>query len=355
MVMKRLYFLVFAVFLASSSFSNTLDIFDQELKTAILGSGHLTADELQSVKMTNREFRDLLGPNSYLREHMFDITMNDGSSKTLREYLQEERAPITEVKNLTALLKDSPSTFIRLILKSIPYTLETIDSDLRTFHQETFQIDNLINSLPTYETAQQKLSGVLIELEIWTKVWDQVGAQVWAQVEDQVDEIVFSAQAGSRFRAQFGGQSKAQVEAQVRDQSKAQVGGQVWAQFGAQVGAQFGDQFGAQVGAQFGDQVNEDLRRFQFVSAFEAGNLNEVLIPAIDYVFTTYQLGTLAMRHSEAFKTIQTNFARSISEIITEEQAAAILSNLNIPDAPEGNYLIDAQLKLIKRLLPVSD
>ena len=76
---------------------------------------------------------------------------------------------------------------------------------------------------------------------------------------------------------------------------------------------------------------------------------------AIDYVFTVYQLGTLAMGHSEAFKTIHTNLAQFVSDRINEEQARVILADLNIPDAPEGNYLVDAQLKLIKRLLPAAE
>ena len=86
---------------------------------------------------------------------------------------------------LVDLMKEHSSDFIRLVLHSIPHTPETIESDLSTFHQDT-QTDNLISSLPTYETSQQKLAGVLIELV----TWDQVRAQVWAQVGDQVGDQV---------------------------------------------------------------------------------------------------------------------------------------------------------------------
>ena len=61
------------------------------------------------------------------------------------------------------------------------------------------------------------------------------------------------------------------------------------------------------------------------------------------------------MRYSEDFKDVQTDLAQSISNKITEEQAIEILDGLDIPNDPEGNYLVATQLKLIKRLIQVSE
>ena len=288
------------------------------------------------------------GFNDSAKNHVMIKNYVDNPFKTVDHFLSGERQLLKRVYGVTDLLKEDPEKFIKLVLHSIPHTPETIDSDLRTFHQNTFQIDNLTNSLPTYETSQQKLASVLIELLTWAQVgdqvWDQVWAQVWAQVWDQV-------------RAQVWAQVWDQVWDQAWDQVWAQVGDQVWDQVRAQVGDQVRAQVWDQVWAQVGAQVwaNEDLRHFKFAPAFEAGNLNEVLKPAIDYVFTVYQLGTLAMRHSEAFKTTQSDFAKFISDRINEEQARVILGRLDIPDSPEGNYLVDTQLKLIKRLIQVSE
>ena len=278
--MKHLLFLVFSLCVFSSNaLSGPFETIAEELNTEIfsfldpMDIGKSTTVSPYFHKIGNKDSKY---GKSLREESKFHVITAENNVLFLREYLKGPRQAISRIDNLALLLKEYPSDFIKLMLHSIPHTPETIDSDLRTFHQDTFKVDNLISSVPTYETAQQKLAGVLIELMTWDQVW----AQVW-------------------------------------------------------------------------DQVNEDLRHCQFASAFEDGNLNEVLKPAIDYAFTVYQLGTLAMRHSEAFKSIHTNFAQFISERITEDQAAVILNGLNIPGAPEGNYLIDTQLKLINRLLPV--
>ena len=235
----------------------------------------LTAKRIDSSVMEYISNNDKEDFSNAAKNHVMLKNYEENPFTTIDDLLNGERQPLKRVYGVTDLLRKDPEKFIKLVLHSIPHTPETIESELRTFHQETFQINKLISSLPTYETAQQKLAGVLIEL----LTWGQVGDQVW-------------------------------------------------------------------------DQVKEDLRHFQIASAYQAGNLNEVLKPAIDYTFTVYQLGTLAMRHSDDFKKIHTDFSEFFAEKITEEQAGEILKGLNIPNAPEGSYLIDTQLQLIRRLKP---
>ena len=347
--MKKLAFYLSILIYSSNVLGTSLSDLDEDSKTNILE--FLDADDLQSIRRTDRQFRDLLAPDTYLRNHMFDVTLNDGSSETLRDYFQGEITQILGVKNLETLMKESPNPFIHLMMLSIPHTPETIESDLRSFHQDTFQIEKLICSLPTYETPQQKLASVLLEQFTWCQVNFEVGLQVADHVRSKAGTQAVG-QCVEQGAEQVGDYVRTQVGYQLVHQVRNQVGFLVLDQVWNHVLVQFLTQFIAQVNSQVGPLVNEDLRYFQFASAFQAGNLNEILIPAIDYTLTVYQLGTLAMRHSEAFKTIHRGLSQFISQKISEEQATAILNGLNIPDAPEGNYLVETQLKMIKRHLP---
>ena len=342
--MKKILICSLLLILSSSVFGASLSDLDEDSKTGILE--FLSPNDLQSVRRTDKQFRDMLASNSYLRNHMFDVTLADGSSKTLREYLAGERSQVLYIKNLSTLMNESHSSFISLMMKSIPNKPETVDSDLRAFHQNTFQINNLIGSLPSYETSQQRLASVVIEQLTWDQVWNKLLGPILAQFEGQVIDQVID-QVITQLMTQVGAEAWSEVWAQLMDQ----VGDQVWAEVWALRMDQLWDQVWDQVEA----QVNDGLRHFDFALAFDNENLKGVLKPAIDYTFMIYQLGTLAIGQTEIFKRTHLQLSQSISEIVTEEQANAILKSIDIPDAPEGNYLVEAQLKLIKRHLPVAE
>ena len=109
----------------------------------------------------------------------------------------------------------------------------------------------------------------------------------------------------------------------------------------------------------FRSQVGRDLQHFHFASEYQAGNLNEEIKSAAKYVFSVYQLATIAMRHSEDFENMQDTVMNILTQNSLEnEQCETILTNLsdtiqNIKsqNADSRNYLIDTQLDLIERLI----
>lgn len=282
--MKKVLIFLSLLTCLSNILGASLTGLDENLSTNILE--YLAPDDLQSIRRTNQQFRDMLAPNSYLRSHMFDVALFDGDSLSLMDYLQgEQRSPIIKIKNLVTLIKESPSAFIRLMLKSFPNTSETIESGLRSFYHDALKISDLIESLPSYDDKpQQKMTAVLIELEVWELIWDQVWAQVRAQISGQVEGHVW-VQLEAQVEDQVWDQVEDHVRALVEDQAGTLARAQISGQVSAQVRVLVRTHVRALVGDQVRAQVN-DLLNFQLSPVFEDGNLNEVLKPAIDYVFS---------------------------------------------------------------------
>ena len=288
------------------------------------------------------------------------VTIKNGEVLLLSNYLGGESRGVSELSNIVSLFTERPDIFVRFILKSMPHTAEEIESNLQEYYREIIKFENLIESLPLANNPYQKLAGILVELASWeqveTQVWVQVYAQVIFQIREQV-EYHASNQIGAQIREQIEDYARNQIGAQIREQVGNRARKQVLEQLREKVGddvwehvrEQVGDYVWEQVRGKIWEKATDDLRNFQFASAFEQLNLNAVAKPAIDYTFTVYQLGTLA--HYEEFKSTQIHLSNLLSERITEYQVSAIIDNLKLPDNLDGNYLLETQLKLIARHL----
>ena len=344
---------------STGDFVNTLDK-DSHAQV----SSFLEEKDFINLSQTNVNMNDMLSntPNSigYVHRENSNFSVKDIEGKVyyLNEYLsQNVPIQISGIKNITQLVKERPDDFKKLVLASIPKTRDDIKNNLESYYKETMKIDDLINDLPRYETAQEKLAAFLLEHDVWDKVW----RQVWDKVRDHLLRQVWD-QVGAQVLRQL----LRQVGAQVEDQARGQVWFQVWDQIENQeeifeVWDPLAPPVAPQVWYQVWRQVEDDLSlNFDFKSVTEPEKLREVLKPEIDYLFMVYQLKSIAMRQSKEFKAIlegdedSDGFIKFIEDRITEEQAEAILENLkgNFPESPEGNYLVESQLKMLKRNLP---
>jgi hypothetical protein len=93
------------------------------------------------------------------------------------------------------------------------------------------------------------------------------------------------------------------------------------------------------------------LSNFDFSSALRENQLSEELKPAIDYIFVVNQLASISMLHSQEIR----QMIESLKNRFTEEQAANILANINLPEAPEGNYLVKTRVDILRRHLPTQN
>ena len=313
------------------------------------------------LQVMNRHHYGIFNKNTevILNEKKFIVKDTVGKPYFLEEFLNlEGRLQISEINNIEILAAEGPWRFNKLLLKTIPHKPERFSADLPLFYRNIFKIENLIESLPEYETSQEKLASVLIEILIW----EQVGQRVSYQVEDY-----FTDKADYQLYEQVDDQVYKQVEAQVEDRILAQVQDSVWAQIQNGVEAQSKDQLRNLVDdhvyeyvrnvtyeelyESISDEVSKNLLDLGFSLVFKNRYSNDALKPWIDYLFMFYQLGTLAMRHSEDIKHIHRELVQFISLRINEKQATIILKRLEIPNAPEGNFLVETQLKLLRRLI----
>lgn len=275
----------------------------------------LNLQDLGPLALCSKLCRAMVDSSRKASQFAVTVTDNNGERRTyfLEEYLsQPGRIPISEAKNLDILAKQRPKDFMELVIASIANTPALRESSLKSFYEKMFPIAQLIASLPSLETPQEKLAGILIELSFWCQVWEQVWKQVWEQVWKQI---------GTQVWQQVGEQVWEQVWNQVRDQ--------VW------------------------DQLYNDLRNFDMSLAYQQGQLSERLRLAIDYVLAVYQLGTIAMRHSEAFKQIHEALADRLLQRMTSEQIQHVVDSIVIPPTPPNpnNYLVQTQLDILRRRL----
>ncbi|MFK7826147.1 MAG: hypothetical protein AB8G05_18485 [Oligoflexales bacterium] len=262
----------------------------------------------------------------------------DTDEYTLENFLDlPEKTQALKVENIDFMLKEDPSDFLRVLVNMFPFQTGNIEGVFELFYKETFQIDKLIVSLPSFQDSHQKLAGILLELIIWCEILPQVEAQVgnlldldknhvrelsrvlfWGQVGNHVGK-----QVGKYVANEVGNESLFKVLTELKDSLDYQIGKQVWS------------------------KLNRDLD--YFINELEY--CNQTLIKTLKSVFTIYQIGTLTIRHSDEFKEIHSILSHFIFENISDNKVKSILKSIELPKLTEKNHFVDTQIKLIKSYL----
>ena len=309
------------------------------------------------VGSCNKRLRDLVNTSKEQSRFAVTVTDNNGERSTyfLEEYLsQPGRIPISEAKNLDILAKQRPKDFIQLLIKSIPNTPALRESSLKSFYEKIFPIAQLIASLPPLETPQEKLAGILTELAFWHQVSNQVWGQVWDQVWERVGDQVLAQvwlQAMEQISAQVGTQVREQVSAHctVQAMDRAMNLAMDLAMNLAKNLAK--DQVKDQILKHFKAPLDEYLRKYNFSEA-SSNTLRPMLAHAIGDLLMVYQLGSIPMRYSGAFKQIQDKFAAFILEKMTPEEAQRVInSDIPAPPSDPNNCFVQTELNMLRRCL----
>ncbi|NRA47392.1 MAG: hypothetical protein HRU09_20780 [Oligoflexales bacterium] len=285
-------------------------------------------------------------------QSQFSVINCYGEAFFVKEFL-DERVPrqcVSAIKHPELLLKSAPEDFLELALKAIPQFPTTMGTELQKFYREIIQIDQLIESIHVDNSPKLRLAGILIELSIWS----QLEMRVLDQVEDHVEaQLWHSVDAGERAVVMD------QVKHQVRSQVRAGLANSLWDRLEAHIEPLVIDRVWDLVDLRLwvlyeekiDKQVAEDLRHFQFATAHEIKNLNEVLESAIDYTFMVHQIASLAMRHSRQLKLLQTAVAEGILEGMSDVTALSLLSSLEAIDDGASRYLSQTHLEIINKYL----
>ena len=106
----------------------------------------LSPPEGQILSFTDKRLKLIFSRDGargqYLRDQSrFAVIANDGSKYFLEEYLsQYEATSISRVVNIAILLQERPKDFIKLIAKSIPFTLESVAISREHYYKNVIQI-----------------------------------------------------------------------------------------------------------------------------------------------------------------------------------------------------------------------
>ena len=285
-----------------------------------------------------------------------DEPPEDNNLLSLKEYLDSSGIhSIKNISNLTQLVKEKPSYFFKFVLEAAPKTPQTIEDSLESFYVKNAEIESLISSIPDVTKAHGKLANVFIENEIWKQIDYQVfrllvkllGVKACDKTYDQI-----SFHMSTQVWGEIGDFVDYQIEDLDWDQTNEQLVDAMdyfeelftWEQLCLEVKDQIKDQISNQVWDLINDHVFEQLN----INLRQWSNLNKSLKPAVDYLFMVYQLGSVAIRHSNQMKLIHSNIANLLKNGITTDKLNDVLECLRntIPKTHE-KILIDSQLKMI--------
>lgn len=310
----------------------------------------------------NHDNANLIRANS-----KFNVTLEGGGMMLLKEFEESEGSAISNIKNIQQLIKDRPSDFLKLILKSVPKTPEEINDNLESYYRNVIQIADVIDSIPAGgKTPRAKLAGVITEMIIWDNVevmvwfpiWNEVRSQIWGQNWNE-DE--------NRFENLAAEHSYYQTKDQIWDQVNEQIGGPIRDEVGAawnRVGDlwdhvwEHADQVKDQINQEgFGRnyeqirrRIDENMHHYQFAGALAVGRLDEIARSAINLSFLIFQLDYIIIRHSLFMKQIQNELINTID--LTDSQINAVLEHVRTTLPQEHvNPLVNSQLKMIHRYL----
>ena len=366
MVAWRLFLKNFiTLIVACNLFGNLCQGGENHLKNVPYGPdsevfSYLTPAELFNIGTTSKDFDHrvigyLLSPASKVERALnfrnFVILQNQANHSvnpfiSADQYLaMTSPKPIVKVFGARDMLKKNPIKFMKLALKSALVATNAKNIDLTTFYQKTFQIDQLIRSLPSYSTPSQKLANIYIELSLWEHIKDQV----WNQIRNQVRNQVWF-----EIEAQIHDQTWNLVWDGVQELVSTKMGhsswNQVWRQAislnTAQIWSQIDIQLEPEIKSLIDKELNNNLPYFQLAQAYQEGCLFAELGPMIDYTFIAYQLGSLKLRTSQAHYNQVMDLSVLISSRISDSDIIETIRDLEITRGHKSD-LVNKQLEMI--------
>ena len=321
--------------------------FSEELLVKFVS--YLNDNEVAKVSITSKINHRLFSKNNLLygsdlrKASKFGVLDVKGNAFFLREFLNSsEPVKVSKVNNIVLLSKENFENFIELMLKSIPNPSESSESDLENFYKNIIKIDELIEYLPIYQTCQEKLAALMYDMMTWHQLVSRVYSHLVHDTNDYNDDLKNQVKGELLYqvRLPFGDQP--------RDLAILQLGSLVEKYVMIKVKYKVGNKVKA--------RLKNILKQLLLTESTEERGGEEVKL-AIHFSFIIYQLGSISFSNSKFFeplRSLQRVLVEAIEMNISEQEAQGILENIVLPEIPVKNFLIDRQLKIIKRHLPLN-
>lgn len=365
--MTRLFTFLFIINYSLEAFSASYPNLPESARGIIIAYLHSLNQDIKTVE----QFRilELEGKISKEISHHFRIKSPFGVRTTAGAFLLFDEAlrasiPIHKFNSASFALSKCNNGFYKYAYKksSCPMLKQAIKNsfsarptipnqskvynEISEYGQFTYRnklnLASLLKSLPKYDTPEEKLASILIELQTWEYIESEIIDQIHDQIRSQVGQAWYQNWLGVQeiVRLHFGSRLRERIVDGLWDNLPGRMSFRILKHVEEQVKNQ--DRF------QVKEQVSNTLQYFQFATALKEGTLEDAVKPAIDYVIMVYQLVMLKMFHSEAFNI----FHADLSQYMLKKRfftAENYLKTFDIPNATEGNYFIETNLKILKR------
>ena len=301
-----------------------LNCFDNHTIISILEL--LDPIDLQSLRLTSQYFNKSIVTNSYLVNHIFDVTLPGGNTLTLKKYLADEKSPFNKIKNLSYIVKKKPDTFIKLLFHSLPQKLDTLHYDIQNIYQ-SFRVNDLIKLTPNHDKPSIKIAAIFFELELWRLIEERSRKHLkkcstfrgLRMVRNQERYRIFSSFRNAANLRQYSIDNSALIEfLNTRFIQKIE------------------------------DHIDKELNHL-IASSSEIG-MSQLLADCNIYSSTVYQFVFFLIRISDKFSYVFEHYSDSLSSYVDDSQAIEMLSSMVVKESqnPYTSNLEDLEKKILK-------
>lgn len=312
-------FLIFtwATKIYSLTFSD-IEKMDYFIKIKILE--FLDLDSLQAIKKTGDASlsKSLLGATSYVREHFFDVTLEDGSQLTLGQFIKrDDVTSFSEIRNICTLMD-----------------IDKAQSNVGQLMAKTYQkMDNSVHLLAV----------LIIEIRIWAEIIDQASLLTEEYYPDEISDQ-FKEQLVNHVHLYCGLLVRQNLSDQTTPFSNESS---EYLEFLNYVSGSLLD---GKIIDLFKNQ-SANLLKSKFYNELDSKTGKKSLDNIVVNLSSALQFSAIEIRKSNEFEDMFSDFKVFLANLIEKDQALAILNRFEVPEKPENSKFVNIQRHFLNFLL----
>ena len=345
------------------------------------------SDDINGRVLDFLDFNSLLAASLTHKHHllvgnaainrMFKVTLTDGSTLSLKDYLKEEELrPISKAENLVHLMETRPSIFLQIVLKSARALLAQGETNVTNIYCDSMKNQDFETYLNSKNTYSDIFAYLLVESYLWYLMDMQIVAHLKEflskkfPISDEDDILEFSNSrefetSSSSLKHSLGIHLIVDhLPRQLHISTQGTQGLLVWLEGrgGEIINEGTNSQFWP-FNDDFKESIQRDLEYFNLPQAYQIRDLSRFQ-KAERYIYMIYQVATLGTRQTKEYR----NLIATISDLAHKEIGEAPILNMlgnilkvfresRIEDQEDILHQIDTRIVkiLISRLEKISN
>ena len=204
------------------------------------------------------------------------------------------------------------------------------------FDQDKFNINQLIENLPTYTSSHEKLAGIIIDSIFWDHLKDRVRRTIKSHTNFSTNSI---------------------LQDQLVNLLGSQLTQGVWFKIGNSVRGKIYYDFclyaEKQLSEALGDQIDFVLtQHFNQQYLINTNQQNDFLRASIQFVFILHQFNYMSIKLSPKFQSYHSKLTRELAHKFNTKEAQRIIDSIHFDEINAVDYFLkESQTKIIKKYL----